>query len=261
MVNFNRQSHRADKDSRESYRQRLNEILEAGESIGGGVSSPPEALVSGVRPETEESLKPVVLVRIEEPAVPSVEAGSTALQGPIAAAAPAEVGEREAPLADVFGKAAERITESFGEFWSAVTQNLDRHRQAGEARLQAASHELKRIQGEVAELRDGIGAQQRLLETQVLVALAGIDQRLGTLDKTVQSQAHVIARLGAADEQLEQALGVFRQRLDTQAVAVRDLRNAVAAQQSRWSQYRSAVEKLREISDVALLPVQLPENL
>ena len=80
--------------------------------------------------------------------------------------------------------------------------------------------------GEVEGLRDSIGAQQRFMETQVVAALARIDQRL-----------------------------------DAQAEVVRELSDVVGVQRDRWTQYRSAVEKLREITDVTSQPMQLPENL
>jgi len=49
--------------------------------------------------------------------------------------------------------------------------------------------------------------------------------------------------------------------LDTQAEAVRELGNALGAQQRRWAQYRSAVDELREVLDAPNTPVQLPPNL
>jgi uncharacterized protein YoxC len=91
--------------------------------------------------------------------------------------------------------------------------------------------------------------------------IARIGPSLERLDKTLQSQAEAIAGLSSVKEGLLQSQQAVHQRLDTQAEAVRDLSAAVSAQQDRWAQYRSAVERLRDITEVPSLPVQLPENL
>jgi regulator of replication initiation timing len=262
FVKFNRNSRSADADLRESYRQRLTEILEAGKpGGGGGLALPPETSPLDMPQTTEKEIEPVVLVRTEEPATASAEIGQVPLEEAVAAAVPPQPEQSETLVTDAFDKAAERVTESLAGFWSSVMQSLDRQRQAGDARLQAACNDLTRVQGEVAELRDLIGAQRRSTETQVLEALARIDKRLEALDKAVQSQAEAVARLISDNQRLEQAQQAVRQRLDTQADAVRDLTSAVGVQQGRWAQYRSAVEKLREITDVPSVPVQLPTNL
>jgi 2C-methyl-D-erythritol 2,4-cyclodiphosphate synthase len=260
IVKFNRNSRGADADLRESYRQRLNEIFEAGKSNGGGGSVPAPS-PSLMPPVTEQDLEPLVLVRTEEPAAPCAEIRQPPPEKAAAPEATPRLVEEETPPADVFSKAAERVTQSMVEFWTSVMQSLDSRRQEEEARLQAACEDLKRVQGEVAELREQIAARERGMEAQVAEVLGRIEQRLERLDKGVQSQARAIADLGAAGERRDQAQHALQQRLDAQAEAVRDLNNAFGAQQSRWSQYRSAVERLREITDVPGLPVQLPENL
>jgi chromosome segregation ATPase len=214
-----------------------------------------------VRQVAEEDLEPLVLVRTEEQTTPFAGTRQAPLEEAVAPVAPPQPAESEAPTADVFGKAAERVAESMVEFWSVAMGSVERRCQAEDAKLEAASNGLERVQGEVEELRDSIGAQQRFMETQVLAALARIDQRLERLDNAVQSQAQAIAGLGAAKEGLEQAQHAVQKRLDTQAEVVRELSDAAGVQRDRWAQYRSAVEKLREITDVTNQPMQLPENL
>ena len=258
IMQFNRNSREADADLRESYRQRLNEIFDAGRFDGGGSSAPLQPSAPPAPPVLDEDLEPVILVRTEEPAAPIPGAKPVRMQEP---AVPPRPEESKAMADDVLEKAAERVTKSLIEFWSSAVGSFERRHQEANSRLEAATNDLGRLQGEVAELREFLGTERRSLETQVLAALTRIDQRLETLDNAVQSQAQAVAALGASNERLEQAQQASKQRLDTQADAVRELGNAVGVQQARWADYRAAVEKLREITDVQSQPVQLPENL
>ena len=91
----------------------------------------------------------------------------------------------------------------------------------------------------------------------VLLA-AGLDTGLSPAEIAGSS---ALARLGSANDGLSRNQQAAPQRLDHQADVIRDLTSAVTAQQNRWSQYRSAVKKLKEITDSSSLPARLPDNL
>ncbi|MFB3778998.1 MAG: hypothetical protein ACE141_15370 [Bryobacteraceae bacterium] len=69
------------------------------------------------------------------------------------------------------------------------------------------------------------------------------------------------ARLETILEQVLAAISRIDARLDSQAEVIRELSDAVNSQQGRWHEYRTAVAKLKTITDVASLPVHLPDNL
>jgi len=210
---------------------------------------------------TEEDPEPLVPVRTEEPAAPLAEIRQAAPEEAVAPAAAPSPAQSEALPADGFEKAAEAIARSLTECWLSLMHRTERQRQFDDARLETTSSELKKVQEEAAELRNSLDAQRRLIETEVLAVIGRIGSSLERLEQTVQSQAEAIAGLSSAKEGLLRSQEGVHQRLDAQAEAVRDLSAAASAQQDRWAEYRSAVERLREITEVPSLPVQLPENL
>ncbi len=229
IFKFTKRSPTPDEDLQECFRQRLKEVLEPAGNGGRSPSAPPESLPPVTQPASQVVQYPPVQVQTDEPAALFAEGQEAPLPAPVAPEAPPLPAQSEALPAEVLGK--------------------------------AASRELKEVRGEVAGLRDSLDAQQHLIETDVLTVIARIGQSLEKLDKTLQSQAEAIASLGSAREGLLRSLQAVLQRLDAQAKAVRDLSAAVSVQQNCSGQYRSAVEKLRELTARTGPPVRLPEDL
>jgi uncharacterized phage infection (PIP) family protein YhgE len=250
-----------DEDLRESYRQRLNEIFESGRT-GGDSQEPllePVTTVVPAAPRVELELP--VLVRTQDPVPPTpprqVDTPTMADASDLAE----EVEESTAGASEALGEAAEKVARSLTQGLAAIMSGQERQRSADAARLDAVVTDTQKAREEVGELRESVQAQQRLIEGQVSATISRINERLETLLNTLQAQAEVIAGLRAGNDGLLRNQEAVQQRLDNQADVIRELTSAAEAQQNRWSQYRSAVDKLKEITDVSTLPVRLPDNL
>ena len=247
-----------DEDLREAYRQRLNELFESGRT-GGDSQEPllePVTPVMPVAPRVELELP--VLVRTQDPVPPTPP---RQVDTPPKADASDPVEESTAGASDALSQAAEKVARSLTQGLVAIMNGQERRRSADAARLEAVVADTQKAREEIGEIRESVRAQQRLIEGQVLAAISRIDERLEALHNTLQSQAEVIAGLRAGNDGLLRNQQAVQQRLDNQADVIRELMSSAAAQQNRWSQYRSAVDKLKEITDVSTLPVRLPDNL
>ena len=221
ILRLARNSRDGDADLRQSYRQRLDEILESDRSVSGqepavepvAAAAPVEAPSGPGRPATYVAEEPVPGGAAKEFTAPPEEPR-------MEAAEPLE--EPESSVVDTLGAVAEKLALSLVEGLVAVMSNQEKRRAAEAARL---------------------------------------DKRLEALRVTIQSQTELISGLAAANDRLLRNQQHVQQRLDSQAQVIRELNAMAAAQQNRWNAYRAAVDKLKEIKDLPPLPARLPDNL
>jgi hypothetical protein len=250
-----------DGELRESYRQRLNEIFESARTSSDGEEPqlvpviPAVPSAASVDPEQPAPVWTDASIPHQAPGQPS-RTPEAVLPVP---ASPVE--EKPAGANDALGEAAERMARALTQSLVAIVDVQERRRSAEAARLEAVVGDTQKLGEELGELRDSTRTQQSLIEGQILAATSRIDACLDVLRTTLQSQAAIIAGLASTNDGLTRNQQAFQQRLDNQADVIRELTSAAAAQQDRWSQYRSAVDKLKEITDLSNLPVRLPDNL
>jgi hypothetical protein len=211
----------ADADLRESYRQRLNEIFDLSRSSVDIQEPLLEPVTTVVPVEARVELNTPTVNRRANPVQPAAPSPEELAPVPTGTTPDALP-----PAADTLGQAAERVAMSLIQGLAAIMGGQERRRSAEIAKIEAIMADTQNARDEVSELRDLVRAQQRLIEEQVAAAISRIDGRL-----------------------------------NSQAEVIRDLSGSVSSQQSRWSEYRAAVEKLKTLTEVSNLPAHLPDNL
>jgi hypothetical protein len=225
---FNKTSQTTEADLRESYRQRLNEIL----------GSPARARQAGV-----------AVVEVPAPAPECIASAEPEPPAPVSfvEAAPPTVPTQEATTDDVFGRAAQNLARSLTQCWLGTMQEVQRLRSLDHAKLEASVTDLKSVRGEVQALQQAVAALGGMIREQA--------EQAETLQQTVKNRQQQL------DTQAASALAQVTQRLDTQADVIRNLRAALESESQRREQFRSTLEQLREAVSGTPLPVALPENL
>lgn len=223
ILRLARNSRDDDADLRQSYRQRLDEILESDRAGSGGqdpLMEPVTAASPVMTAMTEFSPPAAVAVHETAPTVFS--------QGP---------GVRQDEPAPAAAESADKTRNSAADTLSQVAEKL------------------------ALSLVEGLAAIMNSQEQRRATEADRLEKRFETLRMTIQSQTELISGLAATNERLLRNQQTVEQRLNNQAQVIRELNSLAAAQQSRWNAYQAAVDKLKEINNLPVLLAQLPDDL
>ena len=236
---FSKTSQTTEADLRESYRQRLNEILgspvKASPPIPAAVEPPavqPVPVPTPV-PVVVEAPPPPVVSIVEPPPPPAV----VNIVEPVPAPPPAPC---QPESQDIFGRAAQNLAKSLTECWLGTMDEVERLRAVDQAKLDASTTELKSVRAELDALRATV---------------------TGEAAHAAKTEQAVVRQQQLLDLQVLTAIAQIGQRLDAQADAIRSLCTSAEAESHRRDQLRSTLEQLREAVNATPQPVPLPRNL
>jgi hypothetical protein len=237
---FSKTSQTTEADLRESYRQRLNEILgspvKASPPIPAAVEPP--AAQPAPAPVVAEAPPPIVVNAVEPPPPPPPAPVVMNTVEPAPAAPPPAPSQPEQP--DIFGRAAQNLAKSLTECWLGTMDEVERLRAVDQAKLDASTAELKNVRAELDALRATV---------------------TGEAARAAKTEQAVVRQQQLLDLQVLTAIAQIGQRLDAQADAIRSLCTSAEAESHRRDQLRSTLEQLREAVNATPQPVPLPRNL